>query len=99
MQNHSPYQKKIIARYYDNREQIDEQRLAELVTNLYLAETDKQKQKLWKSAEEIMTRLAVPPTRMANLLAKKDAALLAEVVKDVQAGKISKPKKPEPPRE
>ena len=35
--NYSPYQQKVIQRYYDNREQMDEQRLAELVTNLYLA--------------------------------------------------------------
>ena len=43
--DYTPHQQKIIKRYYDNREQIDEQRLAELVTNLYLA-SDKKKKKL-----------------------------------------------------
>ncbi|HTI49581.1 MAG TPA: hypothetical protein VL475_01465 [Planctomycetaceae bacterium] len=33
----TPYQQKIVRRYYDNRDDQDEQKLAELVTNLYLA--------------------------------------------------------------
>ena len=48
MAEHSEYQKKIIRRYYDNREQVDEQRLAELVTNLYLSEGKKKLEKLWR---------------------------------------------------
>lgn len=85
---YTKYQKKVISRYYDNRDQIDEQRLSELVTNLYLANGEKQKQKLWKSAEDMMTRLKVPTTRVAHVLEKQDPALLAEVVKDLQSGKI-----------
>jgi hypothetical protein len=34
--NFSPAQQKIIKRFYDNRDQLDEQHLAENVTNLYL---------------------------------------------------------------
>ena len=41
MAEFSDYQRKVIKRYYDNREQVDEQRLAELVTSLYLAEGKK----------------------------------------------------------
>lgn len=85
---YTKYQNKVISRYYDNRDQIDEQRLSELVTNLYLANGEKQKQKLWKSAEDMMTRLKVPTTRVAHVLEKQDPALLAEVVKDLQSGKI-----------
>lgn len=86
--DYTKYQKKVISRYYDNRDQIDETRLAELVTNLYLASGEKQKVKLWKSAEETMNRLKVPATRVAHVLEKQDPALLAEVVKDLQSGKI-----------
>jgi len=86
--DYSNYQKKVISRYYDNRDQIDEQRLSELVTNLYLATGEKQKVKLWKSAEDTMTRLKLPSTRMAHILEKQDPALLAEVVKDLQSGKL-----------
>lgn len=85
---YSNYQKKIISRYYDNRDQIDEQRLSELVTNLYLATGEKQKVKLWKSVEDTMTRMKLPTTRIAHILEKQDPALLAEVVKDLQSGKL-----------
>jgi hypothetical protein len=82
------YQKKVISRFYENREQLDEQRLSELVTNLYLATGEKQKVKLWKSVEDTMNRLKLPATRIAHVLEKQDPALLAEVVKDLQSGKI-----------
>ncbi len=85
---YSSYQRKIISRFYDNREQLDHQRLAELVTNLYLATGEKQKVKLWKSAEEAMTRLKVPPTRIEHVLSKQDPTILAAVVEDLQAGRI-----------
>ena len=96
----SRYQKKVIQRYYENRPALDEQRLAELATELYLA-SDKKKPKLWESAKEIMERLGTPPSRVAHVLKTADPAQVAEVVKDVQAGKI-RPKpapKPEAPQE
>lgn len=86
----SNYQKKVISRYYENREQIDEQRLSELVTSLYLATGAKQTEKLWKSAEETMQRLGVPPSRVEHVCQKRDPAILAEVVKDLQSGAIKK---------
>ena len=85
---YSRFQQKAIKRYYDNRDQIDEQRLSELVTNLYLAESEKKAKKLWESASELMERLNVPPTRIAHVLAKRDAAILAEVMQDIQKGLI-----------
>ena len=87
MKKHSNYQKKVIKRYYDNREQIDQQRLSELVTSLYLAE-GKRRAKLWKTAEEAMLRLNVPQSRVEHVLKTDDPTLLAEVVNDLQAGRI-----------
>lgn len=91
MKDYTPYQKKIISRYYDNRDQLDEQRLAELVTSLFLAKAgSKQLEKLWTSAQEMMERLKVPPGRIQHVLEKRDPAILAEVVKDLQSGAIKK---------
>jgi hypothetical protein len=87
MKEHSNYQKKVISRYYENREQIDNQRLSELVTNLYLAE-GKKRAKLWTTAEELMVRLKVPKSRIEHVVKTDDPARLAEVVNDLQAGKI-----------
>lgn len=88
---YSRYQQKVIQRYYDNREQIDEQRLSELVTNLYLSE-GKKREKLWVTARDLMLRLGVPESRVEHVVASNDAAILAEVMSDIQAGKIQ-PKK------
>lgn len=90
--DYSRYQQKVIKRYYDNRDQIDEQRLSELVTSLYLASGKKQA-KLWESTEDLMRRLNVPESRIEHLMTKKDPALIAEVVQDLQQGRI--PKKPQ----
>ncbi|KAA0137707.1 hypothetical protein FYZ48_13580 [Gimesia chilikensis] len=87
MPEYSNYQKDVIKRYYDNRDSIDQQRLSELCTNLFLTE-GKKKQKLWEKAQEIMERLNVPPTRIDHVLKSADPAILAEVVKDLESGAI-----------
>ncbi|MDX1965831.1 MAG: hypothetical protein SFV23_01560 [Planctomycetaceae bacterium] len=92
--DYTRYQQKAIRRYYDNRDQLDEQRLSELVANLYLAE-GKKRAKLWETAQELMTRLNVPASRIAHVIKTADPAILAEVVKDINSGVIKPaPKKP-----
>jgi hypothetical protein len=91
MPEFSDYQKKVIKRYYDNRDQVDEQRLAELVTNLYLAE-GKKRAKLWEQARTYLERLKVPDSRVAHVLQSQDPALLAEVVKELAAGTLPRKK-------
>jgi len=98
MREYSDYQKKVIRRFYDNRPETDRQRLAELVTSLYLASPGKKRQNLWKSIEECMVRLNVPASRVKHVLASDDAAQVAEVVQDVERGLFPPPtaaKKPE----
>jgi hypothetical protein len=96
MKEYSDYQKKIIKRFYDNRDDIDSRRLSELTSDLYLA-TGKKSDRLWKQAAEIMTRLNVPPSRIAHIVKTADPAILAEVVNDLQKGLIRPAEKPKPP--
>ncbi|MBD3672924.1 MAG: hypothetical protein HUJ26_05300 [Planctomycetaceae bacterium] len=84
---YSKYQQKVIKNYYDNREQIDSQRLSELVTSLYL-ESGKKAARMWESAAELMKRLNVPVSRIEHVMAQKDPAILASVVEDLNSGKI-----------
>ncbi len=88
MANHSPYQQKIIKRYYNNYDAIQSQKLAEMVTELYLAEGDKKRDRLWARVAETLTKLEFPAARIEHLLAKKDPALLAGVMKELE-GKAS----------
>jgi hypothetical protein len=77
-------QQKIIKRYYDNIDTIASQRLAELVGELYLAE-GKKKEKAWEQATRAMENLKVPKARIDHLVKQKNPALLAELVKELQA--------------
>ncbi len=82
MSDFTPYQQKIIKRYYDNQDTIQRQRLAELVSELYLSEGKKLK-KLWESAGTAMQKLGVPQGRIDHLLKQQNPALLAELVKEL----------------
>jgi hypothetical protein len=80
-QEYTPHQRRIIQRYYDNQPQILRQRLAELVTDLFLAEGKKRRQ-LWKKAAAILEKIGVPSDRIEHVVSKDNPALLAEIVKD-----------------
>jgi len=82
MADYSPYQKKIIDRYYKNFDAIAHQRLSELATELYLAE-GKSKERLWKRVEDALRKLEFPDSRIAHLLEKRDPALLVAILKEL----------------
>jgi hypothetical protein len=82
MADHSPYQQKIIKRYYRNFPAIQTQRLAELVTELYLAE-GKKRERLWTQVGEALAKLEFPASRIEHLLQKRDPALLAGILKEI----------------
>ena len=82
MADYSPYQKKIINRYYKNFDAIKHQQLSELATELYLAE-GKKKDRLWKRVEESLRKLEFPESRIAHLLARRDPALLVGVLAEL----------------
>ena len=84
MADHTPYQKKIIKRYFDNFDGIQEQRLSELATELYLAD-GKKLERLWKQVEDSLVRLKFPATRIEHLLLKRDPSLLVGIIKELQA--------------
>jgi hypothetical protein len=83
MADFTPYQQKIIKRYYDNQDLIQSQRLAELVTELYLAE-GKKRQRVWKSIAAALQKLKIPQARIDHVLKQDNPALVAEIVKEIQ---------------
>jgi hypothetical protein len=80
----TPYQQKVIKRYYDNQDILQRQRLAELVSELYLAE-GKKRQRAWQAAAAAMQKLGIPQERIDHLLKQNNPALIAEVVKELEA--------------
>ena len=69
--DHTPYQRKIIDRYYKNLDAIQFQRLSEMATDLYLAE-GKKRDRLWARVEESLRKLEFPEPRITFLLQKRD---------------------------
>jgi hypothetical protein len=84
LEDYTPHQQKIIKRYYDNQESLQQQRLAELVSELYLAQ-GKKRQRAWDAAALAMQKLGVPKSRIDHLRKQDNPALVAEVVKEFEA--------------
>jgi len=77
MGDFTPHQRKIINRYYDHRDEIMLTRLQEIVTELYLVETDAKRRRLWTRAASAMKALKVPPTVAEHILALGKPEVLA----------------------
>jgi hypothetical protein len=85
MADHSPYQRKIIDRYYKNFDAIKYQRLSELATDLYLAE-GKKLERLWTQVEASLRKLELSEPRISELMRRRDPALLVTILKELESG-------------
>ncbi len=78
MPDYTRHQKKIIERYYDRRDEIMLAKLQEIVTELYLAETDAKRDQLWKRAGQAMKGLKVPDKIAQHILTQAKPEILAK---------------------
>ena len=78
----SEYQNKLISNYYENLDTIMLQKLSELVTELYLAETPAKKKLLWQRAHKAMLKLKIKPAIIDHIMANKDVEILAKNLND-----------------
>ena len=79
---YSSYQRDVISRYYDNLDAITLARLQELVGELYLADSEAKRTRLWKRAQKAMVRLKIAPAIIEHIMNKKDITVLAKNIKD-----------------
>lgn len=80
--NLSKYQAEVVSRYYKNLDTIMLSKLSELVTELYLADTETKKKRLWQRAHKAMVKLKVNPAIIENIMEKKSAEILAKNLQD-----------------
>lgn len=90
---YSSYQQSLIKRYYDNLPQTSLTKLGELVTELYLAKTDKRRQQLWQRVAKAMTAIDVPESIAQHILTKRDPVILAANLEDWLKAKPPGPNK------
>ena len=85
---YSEYQKGVISSYYANLDAIMLQKLSELVSELYVADTDKKKERLWQRVGKAMAKLKIPPAIAGHIMDKRDVQILAKNLEDWLSGKI-----------
>jgi len=78
----SGHQKKIVDRYYQNRETIGANRLGELISELYLAVGDEKKSaRLWKQAATALKNTGQTSAQIERIVAARDLETLARLAK------------------
>jgi len=81
MPDFTPYQEKIIKRYYDNRNDIMRQKLAEMTTDLYLAE-GKKRARLWKRVAAALTNIGISQARIDHIVASDNPSFLVKLLEE-----------------
>ena len=79
---YSEFQKDVISNYYQNLDTIALQKLSELVSELYLANTDAKRDRLWQRAKKAMTNLKIPGPIIQHIMTNKDVRILAKNLND-----------------
>jgi intergrase/recombinase len=79
---YSDYQKKVISKYYDRLDVLMLQKLQELVSELYLADTDAKQNRLWERVHKAMLNLNLPSALVEHIIGKKDVEILARNLQD-----------------
>ncbi len=80
--DYSKHQQNIISRYYNQMDTIALHKLQELVSELYLADTESKRKRLWDRVHKAMTNLKVPPQIIEHIMGKKDVEILAKNLQD-----------------
>lgn len=89
-ENLSKYQKNVISNYYSNLDAIMLNKLSELVTELYLADNDTKRKKLWDRVDKAMKKLKIPDAIAGHIMQKQDVEILAKNLKEWLARKPSR---------
>ncbi|HLX63579.1 MAG TPA: hypothetical protein VKX17_20080 [Planctomycetota bacterium] len=78
-QFHTGYQKGIIKRYYEHKDDINTQKLSEIVSDLYLETNPAKQKRLWSSAETALINLGANKAQVEKICAEKNLAALAKM--------------------
>ena len=80
--DYSDYQQNIISKYYSHMDTLMLQKLQALVSELYLADTEAKKDRLWKRAHKAMENLKIPAPIMEHIMSERDVEVLAKNLQD-----------------
>ena len=75
---YTPFQQKVIRRFYENKDLRLIQKLGELVSNLYVETSEKKRESGWKRIKEILIDLKVHPHEVEFLTKDKNLAVISK---------------------
>ena len=81
--SYTRYQKNVIRRYYENREAASATRLGEIVTELYLATSEKKIARLWEQAETNLRAAGANDVWLDKTVKDRNIEQLAELVREI----------------
>jgi hypothetical protein len=84
-QEYSDYQKDVISSYYKNLDTIMLQKLAEIVSELYIADSQVKTDKLWQRVRKAMVKLNIPEAIIDHIMENKDINILAKNIQEWQS--------------
>ncbi len=76
--DYSEHQQKIISKYYSNLDTLMLQKLQALISELYMADSDKKEDRLWQRVQQAMENLKIPSPIMEHILRTRDVEILAK---------------------
>ena len=80
---YTPYQQKVIRRFYENKDLRLIQKLGELVSNLYIETNEKKRESGWKRIKEILIDLKVHPHEVEFLTKDKNLTVISKKLAEV----------------
>ena len=75
---YTPYQQKVIRRFYENKDLRLIQKLGDLVSDLYIETSEKKRESGWKRIKEILIDLKVHPHEVEFLTKDKNLAVISK---------------------
>lgn len=82
----SPHQQKIVQRYYQHQDTLRAQRVADLVSEVALAESEPARVKLWGKAQIALMKAGVDAGKAADIVSRRDLETLAALAQKIDAG-------------
>jgi intergrase/recombinase len=79
---YSDYQKKVISKYYNHLDVLMLNKLQELVSELYLADSEAKQKRLWERVHKAMLNLQIPQPLIEHIIGRKDVEILARNLQD-----------------
>jgi hypothetical protein len=79
---YTDYQKKVISKYYNQLDVLMLNKLQELVSELYLADSEAKQKRLWERVHKAMLNLKIPQPIIDHIMGKKDVQILAKNLQD-----------------